>query len=126
MAISYHIDKTEGIVYSDFSDIITWDDFDKHFKQLHDDKAFSHINFGLCDWSTVKDVNIGSMNMYYLSCICPWREKSHRAVIVPNQHIFAMCRMLQSLSEEKNGLIQIFYDRDEAKIWLKSMRKQTL
>jgi len=123
MAITYSINEDQGIVYSEFSEIVGLHDFSKHFNELRSNSAFRSDLGNLCDWRKLENLAIDFSGMQCITAECPWGTQSYRAIVVSRPVVFGMSRMYQSMASKSHGTIQIFQNIQDAEAWLQSVLK---
>ncbi len=125
MAITYSIDEKQGRVYSEYSEILDWNDFHSHYNGLRSDVTFRPDYPGLCDWRQLKEITVDYRGMYNIVSDCPWGAQSYWAIVVSKVFMFGMSRMFQNMLDKIHGTVQIFYDIHDAEAWLDSVNMET-
>ena len=120
MPIHYQIDSSLGVVFTTFQGVVTKEDAWTLVERLRTDPAFQPNFSQLVDTSGATQYDLSAKDIMTVCTRSAFGEKSRRAMVADDDHVFGMHRMYQTLREtnEKPGQIKVFRDMAEARRWL--------
>ncbi len=118
MPVTYHIDKTNEIVFVNATGEFTAEDFRIHNHRLADDPDFDPHYGVLFDLRSITDFRISSDQVRKFAKVHIFHKRARRAYVVPTEEVYGMVRMFSLLSDFESDVIQIFQDMAEARRWL--------
>jgi hypothetical protein len=118
MPATYRIDGARRVVFSSGSGTLTGDEMRGHQARLKSDPEFEPDMDQLMDFTGVEHVTISPQELPQLAYDNPFREGSHRAIVVQQPLQYGLVRMFQVMTESHGAEIRIFHELAEAKRWL--------
>jgi len=118
MAITYHIDSKQKIVFTRVDSVVDGKALREHQDRLRKDPFFEPNMYELMDCNKIESVNLNSIHKSKLTERSPWGSDAKRAIVVPNPLIFGFLRIFQTFMNGTHGEVSIFYGKDSAITWL--------
>lgn len=115
MSINYRIDASHGMIFTNFSDMVTDSDFQDFMDAFAQDPAFNPNFAHLVDWSQIVSFKISTAAIAAVARKQLFSSHAKRAIVAPNDCIFGMARMLQM---QQDGSLEVFRSLAEAQEWL--------
>ena len=118
MPASYRIDVSLGLVFSTAQGVLTNDDILVHQAALRDDVNFDPAFSELYDFRSVTKFELSAEQIQAIAGRPIYGTGSRAALVAPDDLVYGLLRMFQTMAEGGHGNIQIFRDMDDARSWL--------
>lgn len=117
MPITYHIDRGQHLVVSEWSGKITIQEARAHFAALKADPDFDptmrHLSEALGAEATL---SFGELRL--LAFESPFNDSGRAAIVASTDLVFGVSKQYEAFAERDGRDIRVFRDLDEARAWL--------
>jgi hypothetical protein len=118
MPARYRIDPERRMILSTGTGVMTDEDLRDHQRRLRSDPAFDRSFDQLWDLQEVTLVEVTSATLRELAQARSFDPGTKRAVVAPEDVVYGMARMFQTLHDEAPEELNVFRTLEEAKDWL--------
>jgi hypothetical protein len=118
MPLTYDIDPRHGIVFSQWTGVVSYSDIVENARRLRSDPKFQDSFSELLDMSGFQgtDATFASLNGF-ADRADPFAANSRRAVVAPSKIAFGIARMYQTVHGD-DSQFQLFENVEDARHWL--------
>ena len=118
MPVTYHIDKTQNVLFAKATGELTAEDIQEFRRTAADDSEFDRRLDNIFDFRSISGVQLTGEEVRELTFGAVFHEHSRRALVVPHELMFGMSRMYSLFIGAEADVMKDFYDMDEARRWL--------
>lgn len=118
MPVSYHIDKTQNVLFATATGELTAEDIQNFRRAAADDSDFDEQLDNIFDFRSITGLQLTGEEVRELTFSPVFHEQSRRALVVPHELMFGMSRMYSLFIGAESDVMRVFYDMDEARRWL--------
>lgn len=118
MPLTYTIDRSQRVVISRFSGVLSESDIHSARERLHSDASFNPAFSQLVDLSEVTAIDISVPSLARIAGTTSYTPGTRRAIVGVNDIQYEMARLYAAFSEPHQQLVHVFRDRAIAEEWL--------
>ena len=118
MPVTYHIDKTQNVLFAKATGELTAEDIHMFRRAAADDADFHGRLDNLFDFRGITGVQLTGEEVRELTFGAVFHKHSRRALVVPSEEMFGMSRMYSLFIGADSDAMKVFYDIDDAHRWL--------
>ena len=115
MPIHYSIDRGRRIVFTTWSDQLTYEELRAHLDELRSDPNFDPSFDQLINLSDVSVIRLTFNNLSAIKDHDPFSLESRRAVVAPRDVAYGISRMYETI---RGGGLTVFRSMEPARTWL--------
>jgi hypothetical protein len=125
VSVSYRCDRESGVLHTEFSGDVKFDEVMGHFRDLEADASLPKRLDVLLDLSQMESLPESAQLRSVAGEVGRLREKLEWgtwAIVAPRDALFGMLRIFEVFTEGKLAKSRVFRDRADAEDWLESER----